>query len=209
MSQQQNKHNMRLEEMSPHLHFLGDAAHLLAQTAPQTSAFLMRRRNEVLRRNDVPLSHAQRQYACSACGHIMLPGQGNDTLEVRTDKVSKTRKLSRSRKAAANPRTTPPAQPRATPRGTSKVMSCGSCFKKTVLKLEGPGRISRSQKVTQQSKVLKESGPQAAPEPKSASASSKKRAKNRKAGLQALLDQKQGSASSSGFGLSLSDFMQK
>lgn len=200
---------MRFEEMSPHLRFLSDAAHLLSQSAPETSAFLMSRRNEVLVENGIPISDAQRQHACNACGHIMIPGQG-DTLKIQTDKItshSKAKKSSGPHKTTAKSFPKPAAHPRAMPKGVSKVIRCGKCSTKTVIKVEGPSRISRSQK---SSHLAKEKGPQTAGEPVNlANANSKKRAKNRKAGLQALLDQKQGSASSSGFGLSLSDFIKK
>lgn len=203
----------------------------------------MRRRNELLVENDIPISDTQRQHVCSACGHIMIPGSNNqqqqDTLEIKTEKEKKTLRRSQKRSIkTSSSRTTqqqqrqqtlptptavpPPPRARATPGGISKVMTCGACSRKTSIKLEGPKRISRVRKAKLESskalvdgRKLQQQGPAEPVKPSSSSsaanANSKKRAKNRKAGLQALLDQKRSSASlsSSGFGLSLSDFMKK
>lgn len=222
---------MHSSDLSPHIHFLNDAAHLLSHASPETSAFLMRRRNELLVENDIPISDTQRQHICSACGHIMIPGSHQqDTLKMETEKErmalrrskkrsSKTSTSSRAsqQQTSSTPTTAPPPPAgRAMPGGISKVMTCGSCSRKTRLKLEGPRRISRIRKANLESKALVDGrklqqGPAEPIKPSSsANASSKKRAKNRKAGLQALLDQKKSSgSSSSGFGLSLSDFMKK
>lgn len=191
---------MLLTDLAPQVNFLGDAAHLLAMTSPETSAFLMRRRNELLVENDIAIPDAQRQRVCSCCGHVMVPGQGS-TLRLETNKALRSRTKSKQHQNR-----------RAVPGGISKVMTCGRCGRNCKVKMNGPSRISRHKKVaesaiTPQAKQARHSE-SAKP---SANASSKKRAKNRKAGLQALLDQKQGSSSSSssGFGLSLSDFMKK
>lgn len=222
---------MHFADPPPQVQFLNDAAHLLSHSSPKTSAFLMRRRNELLVENDVPISDTQRQHVCSACGHIMIPGfHQQDTLKIQTEKHNKS--LQRSKKRSSKPSSSratqrqtsstltavpPPPAARAMPAGISKVMTCGSCSKKTRLKLEGPKRISRVRRANLESKALADGrklqqGPAEPVKPpsSSANASSKKRAKNRKAGLQALLDQKKSSgSSSSGFGLSLSDFMKK
>lgn len=196
---------MLFQDLSPHVHFLSDAAHLLSQSAPETSAFLMRRRNDLLVENDIPIPDAQRQHACSCCGHIMVPGQGVDALKIETDKVMRPRT-----KRQPRPQTRPQEPMRARPGGISKVVTCGNCSRQTRLPLEGPSRIPRPKKATQQRTAAGQgSTPPLEPAKVSANASSKKRAKNRKAGLQALLEQKKGAASSAGSGLSLSDFMKK
>lgn len=213
---------MHFTDLSPHVHFLNDAAHLLSHSAPETSAFLMSRRTELLVENDISLSDAQRQHVCSACGHILIPGHQSTNLEIiKTDKSPRSKSKRRTprtqQQTSSSKPAVPPSQTRTMPGGIAKVLSCGSCARKTSFKLEGPKRISRGRKTsTQQSKVPDERKLQAGAEPAkpSANASSKKRAKNRKAGLQALLDQRQGAASSSsssslGLGLSLSDFMKK
>lgn len=206
---------MLFQQFSPQVHFLNDAAHLLSQSAPETSAFLMRRRNDLLVENDVPISDAQRQHVCCCCGNIMIPGQG-DTLKIETQKIlrSKTKKQPRPPQTSAASPAASSSNRRVRPGGISKVITCGNCSKGTRLRLEGPSPISRkrgAQQKTSQEKQAQTQALTAEPPKLSANASSKKRAKNRKAGLQALLDQKQGSASSSSssFGLSLSDFMKK
>lgn len=191
---------MRVHTTSPHLHFLSSAAHLLAHSAPETSAFLTRRRTEVLLENAIPLPAAHRQHACTSCGHLLIPGQRATTLTLRPAKAAAKPSRAQRRKAPL-PTTTPSRG------GVAKVLACGRCTRKTVLALDAPGRISRSCK---DGGVSKAKAAAVAGEPaKSANASSKKRAKNRKAGLQALLDQKRDSATSAGFGLSLADFMKK
>lgn len=203
---------MLFQQLSPHVHFLNDAAHLLSQSAPETSAFLMRRRNELLVENDVPISDTQRQSVCCSCGHIMIPGQG-DTLKIETQKMlrSKIKKQPQPHRSSACRAPASSSNRRLRPGGISKIVTCGSCSKDTRLDLEGPNQISRKKAVQQKTSQEKQTQALARePVKLSANASSKKRAKNRKAGLQALLDQKQGSASSSaGFGLSLSDFMKR
>lgn len=185
---------MLFTDIAPQAHFLSNAAHLLATASPETSAFLMSRRNELLVENGIAIPDTQRQRVCSCCGHVMIPG--SSTLRIETDKAHDQRKGAR-------------------PGGIFKVMTCGHCGRDSRVKLDGPGRISRHKKLAQPAVTYAAAKPQrsepAGSKPSSANASSKKRAKNRKAGLQALLDQKQGSAASSnsGFGLSLSDFMKK
>lgn len=200
---------MLFQDLSPHVHFLSDAAHLLSQSAPETSAFLMSRRNHLLVENDMPISDAQRQHVCSCCGHIMVPGAG-DVLKIETEKALRSRTKRRPRHQAQEQKRT------KRPGGISKVMTCGNCSQQTRLKLEGPSRVSRRKKAAQQETSASQEKKRAQasatghePVKVSANASSKKRAKNRKAGLQALLDQKQGSASATGNGLSLADFMKR
>lgn len=188
---------MLFTDLAPQAHFLSNAAHLLATTSPETSAFLMSRRNELLVENDIAIPDSQQQRVCSCCGHIMVPGHGS-TLRIETGKVMRPRTKSRHHQGQ-----------RAMPGGISKVMTCGHCGKESRMKLDGPSRISRHKKAAQAVVPQARQAQPSEPAKVSASASSKKRAKNRKAGLQALLDQKQSSAPSSGFGLSLSDFMKK
>lgn len=212
--------------MSPHLTFLTNASHLLAHTSPQTSAHLHHHRTALLLASSptaIPstLSDAShRQHACTACGHIFLPGQNGDTLTIRSDKIpsskSKARKTQhRGKKPTTTAAATTP-HPRAVPAGVSKVLKCGTCAALTVLRMPAPGRISRRSLTAaapqHTAAVVEPAAPAAgAVVGKSANANSKKRAKNRKAGLQALLDEKKKtpSSASGGLGLSLADFMKK
>lgn len=208
-------------ELGPQLQFLTDAAHLLSASSPETSAFLMSRRTALLVDNDVPIPDHQRQHVCSCCGHIMIPGQGTE-LKVGVDKALKARIMKRPK--AQGTAATAAASSSQRP-GVSKVFTCGKCSRYTKLQLPAPKPSLKARgrnKKVDQVKALpadKRLAATAAPaatahtEPArlSANASSKKRAKNRKAGLQALLDQRSGqtSGASSGFGLSFSDFMKK
>lgn len=205
---------MLFQDLAPNVHFLSDAAHLLSQSAPETSAFLMRRRNELLVENDITVSDTQRQHVCTCCGHIMVPGQG-DVVEIKSSKALRTRRKAQSR--LKHPVQVHAQDRDGQGRGSSKVFTCSQCGRQTRIELGSPDRISRHKKRAVQNA---KSGPQndehapvsvssQQPVKSSANASSKKRAKNRKAGLQALLDQKQGSGSAAGLGLSLADFMKK
>lgn len=170
----------------------------------------MSRRNNLLVENDVPVPDAHGQHVCSCCGHIMTPGQG-DTLKIETDKAIRSRSKKQPRIHKKPTTSAMPSQQPSRPGGVSKTTTCGKCHRQTRLKIEGPRPISRPKKVMQQKKASHgDKQPVVSTEPAkvSANASSKKRAKNRKAGLQALLDQAT-STSSSGLGLSLSNFMKK
>jgi hypothetical protein len=216
-------------ELGPQLQFLTDAAHLLYASSPETSAFLMSRRTTLLVDHGVPVSDHQRQHVCSCCGQIMIPGQ-NTELKIGADRALSVRARARARKQPRAPGAPAGAASSQRP-GISKVFACGKCGSNTKLQLAAPKPLKarrRSNGVVEHQKRLPEKRPTApapAPAPASApaaaaptgparlsaNASSKKRAKNRKAGLQALLDQtsRQGPGASSGLGLSFSDFMKK
>ncbi|KAK4455696.1 hypothetical protein QBC34DRAFT_390664 [Podospora aff. communis PSN243] len=200
---------MAADDLTPTLRFLTDAGHLMATASPETSAFLMRKRDALMFEHEIPLTEAQRQHVCSCCGHIMIPGRGSQ-LEFRKEK--------KALKKSASTRLRQPQQPKSgesQPRLT-KVITCGHCGRRTETKLHPPPPISRRSTKTKITKpLLLETAPaqtrlpqEDAPQKGTANASSKKRAKSRKAGLQALLATK-GSNSGLGLGLGLSDFMQK
>ncbi|KAK2606939.1 hypothetical protein N8I77_005658 [Diaporthe amygdali] len=200
-------------DLGPQLQFLTDAAHLLSASSPETSAFLMSRRTSLLVDHDVPINDQQRQHVCSCCGHIMIPGRGTE-LKIGADRALKAgvKKQSKTQSAPVSASQKP---------GISKVFTCGKCSRYTKLQLPAPRPLPKARaksksksKTVNQERMPQEKRPSAAaaePAKLSANASSKKRAKNRKAGLQALLDQRSGqsSSASSGLGLSLSDFMKK
>ena len=175
--------------------FLNDAAHLLRQSLPETSAHLMSERAQVLAKRGILPSDTERQHVCVACGHIMVPGQ-HTQLSLEARKMKRKRKNDRK-----GPEPAPAPATAAT--GPQMLITCGHCSSDTRVALPAPGQAFRR-------KSNKKAA--AAPKPEiqektapSANASSKKRAKNRKAGLQALLSsQKQPSSS-----LSLANFMQK
>lgn len=206
-------HNSKMvsSDLGPQLQFLTDAAHLLSASSPETSAFLMSRRTSLLVDHDVPVNDHQRQHVCSCCGHIMIPGQGTE-LRLGVDKALQGRIRKQPKAQGISPAAAPSTSQKP---GISKIFTCGNCSRYTKLQLPAPKPLKprgKNKRVDQQ-KVSQEKRPVAPAEPAklSANASSKKRAKNRKAGLQALLDQRSGQSSSPspGLGLSLSDFMKK
>lgn len=192
---------MDAPDTATHLNYMTDAAHLLAFTASETSAYVMTRRNGFMLANNLQLSDIQREHVCGACGHIMILGY-NSTMKLENEKALRAKKRHGGPASGkALPTKTPDTQA-----GPSKVVTCKNCGRYTKLQFQAPGPVSR--KRTAAALVTKA---EEARRPPSASASSKKRAKNRKAGLQALLDQSQASRSGAkpGLGLSLSDFMKK
>ncbi|KAF4979712.1 hypothetical protein FZEAL_4140 [Fusarium zealandicum] len=183
---------MALSELPGTMDYLTDAAHLLRTTAPETSAHLM---GLLLQQQGVALSDVQRQHVCGGCGLIMIPGQ-EATLKFGTRKdVPKKAK-------GAQPTTNSTPKLTQEPRGPCKTFHCNNCQQDTKIQLPPPGPAVR-RKAVMASRVKKPTAPIETAKP-TANASSKKRAKNRKTGLQALLSgQKQQAANP----LSLSHFM--
>jgi hypothetical protein len=204
---------MAADDLSPTLRFLTDAGHLMATASPETSAFLMRKRDALMFEHELPLTETRRQHVCSCCGHIMIPGRGSQ-LEFRKEKRSVKKSANAGQRRPRQPKSGEP-QPSLT-----KVITCGHCGRLTETKLPPPASVSRHSAKTKTAKpVVLETAPaqtrvpqEDAPQKGTANASSKKRAKSRKAGLQALLEKAgatKGSKSGLGLGLGLSDFMQK
>lgn len=203
-------------DMASTISFLNDAAHLMATTSPESSAYLMSKRSGLLFEHELTLSDKQRQHVCSCCGHIMRFGQGDD-LQVKSGKrASQKPRSARRLNAKGNP---PRPQLQARP-GPVKTITCCFCGRLTNIQLPAPSPIHQrrvnAEKITRASErgAVKAGMPSTAQEvvvQKTASnASSKKRAKSRKAGLQALLSQSSTSRNSNaGLGLSLADFLQK
>ncbi|KAF4494900.1 DUF866 domain [Fusarium agapanthi] len=185
---------MAVSELPGTIDFLTDAAHLLRAPAPETSAHLMSQRGHLLQQYGVAVSDVQRQHVCGGCGIIMIPGQ-EATLKLDARK-SRHRKA-KSKKSSGN--STP--KPTGDLQGPCKILHCDNCQRDTKIVMPPPGPAVRRK--TAQSKVKKVSTPVEQPK-QTSNASSKKRAKSRKAGLQALLSgQKQQTTNP----LSLSHFM--
>jgi len=179
--------------------FLADAAHLLRASAPETSAHLMRHCTDLLQQNSLPLHETQHQHSCGSCGHIMIPG--DDASKVRLERVNKRVKKPRASATPIKNAQSPASN------ALRKQITCGRCNRTTFIKLDNAAKPVRTKRP--KPKAVAAAAPSQTPEdtsgPKNKSnASSKKRAKNRKAGLQSLLAAGQGQKSSS---LSLSDFM--
>ncbi|KAF7562404.1 hypothetical protein G7046_g1761 [Stylonectria norvegica] len=183
---------MALQDLPGTFDFLNDAAHLLRLTAPETSAHLMGHRGQLLHHRGISQTETQRQHVCGACGEIMIPGQGS-TMKVETRRARhKTKKF--QIKKMANPFAI------ASP---SRVLNCDRCQRVTEVALNS-SRPAARRRVTAVSNPRK-NRPAEEPKP-TANVSSKKRAKNRKTGLQALLSGQQQQPANP---LSLAHFMKK
>lgn len=189
-------------EFTPALEYLTDGAHLLQTTAPETAAHLMSQRGDLMWKHEIALSDVQRQHVCGACGNIMMPG------------VSSALRLDVRR-----PRHTPKQTEARHTKCLSKTIQCKRCDKTTKTKIDPISRskITKSEAIRGNASLrppgsgaAESSQANAPPKPATAQAqsnqSSKKRAKNRKAGLQALLA---GQAQQKSNSLSLADFRAK
>ncbi|KAI0860216.1 hypothetical protein F4860DRAFT_223865 [Xylaria cubensis] len=210
---------MAADPLPATLSFLTDAAHLLVSASPETSAHLMSQRNSLIFNNNIDQPDVQRQHVCGCCGHIMIFGLG-DVLKMDSRKTP--RKNGRSSSKQQEIEEVPLRS------GCRKTLTCSMCGRYTKINLPPPARISRRRSKyvpratvtanaadaaisTTSRSAGKPSVVASSGEPAriSANASSKKRAKNRKQGLQALLQQQSSnSKSQAGLGLSLADFMQ-
>ncbi|KAI1136806.1 hypothetical protein F5Y05DRAFT_104598 [Hypoxylon sp. FL0543] len=200
---------MASDTLPQSLGFLTDAAHLLMKTAPETSAYLMAQRNSLMFHNDLDQSDVQRQHVCGACGHIMIPGQGS-SMKIESNKAIWRKKNEKKNSVSKNP-----GEKKVSAVGCRKRIDCGMCGRYTDISVPPPAPISR-RRLPKPTKALNPgaahanaSVPSSEPAKVSANASSKKRAKSRKQGLQALLQQAQSSKPQNGLGLSLNDFMLK
>ncbi|KAJ2988265.1 hypothetical protein NUW58_g4068 [Xylaria curta] len=205
---------MAVDPLPATLSFLTDAAHLLALASPETSAHLMSQRNSLMFHNELDQPDVQRQHVCGCCGHIMIAGLG-DVLTLQSGKSTRKRRPSSKKQKAE----TAPSRS-----GCRKTLTCNMCGRYTNINFPPPARISkrRAKQTARPTMVASTadatvatsaSARSTAASPSettktSANASSKKRAKNRKQGLQALLQQSSNSKSQAGLGLSLADFMQ-
>ncbi|WZH39416.1 uncharacterized protein QYS62_000335 [Fusarium acuminatum] len=186
---------MAVSELPGTVDFLTDAAHLLRITAPETSAHLMSHREQLLQQHGIAISDIQQQHTCGGCGLIIIPGQ---EATLRIDARRSIRKKTKGAKPGAGStlKHTPATQ------GPCKNFHCDKCQRDTKIPLPAPGPAVRRKVV--QSKVKKISSAPVEQPKQTTNASSKKRAKSRKVGLQALLSgQKQQTTNP----LSLSHFM--
>ncbi|KAI0809634.1 hypothetical protein GGR55DRAFT_158530 [Xylaria sp. FL0064] len=212
---------MTADPLPATLSFLTDAAHLILSSAsPQTSAHLMSQRNSLMFDNGLEQPDVQRQRVCGCCGHIMIAGRDGDELAIESSKTGHTKRRRGNKQKTASVLSPSPSSAEG---GCRKTWNCGNCGRYTTIKLPPPDRILRRRfkQMTSRPTTIGGGVANAVPsastttasitEPTtrvSANASSKRRAKNRKQGLQALLQQSSSSKSQSGLGLSLADFMQ-
>jgi hypothetical protein len=211
---------MAFNDVNPTLRYLTDAGNLLANMSPETSAFVMRQRDSLVFETELTQPESQRQNVCTCCGHILVLGCGGSALVFKSEKTVPNKARSTGHGGQKEPANT---KPRA---GPTKVLTCGHCGRLTETKFPAPAPISRramrARRVVQAQAQAQAQVPAPATNSRStreaarelvqkstASGNSKKRAKSRKAGLQALLEQSSASRGGLGLGLSLSSFMQK
>lgn len=181
--------------MATHLNYLCDAAHLLAEAAPETSAYMMSCRTSLMLAHELLPSDVQKQHVCGACGHIMIPGHGT-TLKIESERALRNRK-----RCHGSDRKKPPSKS-----GPAKVFSCGHCRRETKVALPPPGPISREKTHGRAAGPAALRGTEV--QKPTANAISKKRAKSRKAGLQALI-QTANETNKASTKFSLADFMKR
>lgn len=207
---------MAFNDVNPTLRYLTDAGNLLANMSPETAAFVMRERDSLMFENELTQPESQRQNVCTCCGHILVMGCGGSSLVFKSEKRVVPKKA-RSTGHGGQKESRRQA-------GPTKVLTCGHCGRLTETKFPAPAPISR--RAMRARRVVKTPAQSQVPAPatnsrstlerarepvqkSTASGNSKKRAKSRKAGLQALLEQSSASRSGLGLGLSLSSFMKK
>ncbi len=203
-----NAYTMSSPALSARLKYLNDSAHLLATTAPQTSAYLMSRCNNLMFDNDLDQTEGHRRHVCGACGNITVLGWTGTRL-VEKLKTRKARRIVTSKQDKLGKQ-----------RAKAIIYKCELCSRDTRQDINtiAPRSLQAGTKALRV--VLDVSTPSSNEETpgKTASsamsnASSRKRAKVRKlGGLQALLAKNKdtrGRGSGGGFGLDLLDLMKK
>lgn len=193
-----------MEATEARLKFLNEAAHLLAIPSPAISATFGAARGRMLETNDIDLDMPQKEWDairrefCGACGNLMVHGWSCEVIRnleskrMVKDKKEDTLKQSKSK-------------------SKDMIFSCLRCNRSTVQML--PKRASRhsrrafrthkAQAAASADDMVREDKSSVL---KSANAGSKKRAKARKGGLQAMLAQSKTQISEQK-GLDLMDFM--
>ncbi|KAH7130616.1 hypothetical protein B0J11DRAFT_429520 [Dendryphion nanum] len=192
------------------LAFLQTAIHKIAVESPTVAATLGAERDLLLQSLDADLNMSAkelrqlRQETCGACGNLMTPGWSSSVIQLKQLTKGKIRRKKLQVKKSSV---------------KEMVHCCLRCNRKTTLPLDyRPPKHTRKPVLRETGSVPSTIGVvvpvMETPEiknsaPKTASTSSKQRAKARKGGLQAMLAQSKVQASSKpGLGLDLMDFMQ-
>ena len=193
---------MPVSDSAPRLNFLRDSAHCFDSLSPSTAAFLRSAHNQILHSQFKSLNQRQKDTFCGACGNIRSP-EKTKTIEIKKKPVSR---VSKRRSDGAT------------------IYKCLCCHRRTIKPTRRDPRIQSSvpqpNTETGSTSTIQQStespsqqpGPQPVaqlaqgdrPSKSTENASSKKRAKTRKGGLQALMASKQQSQPS----LDLFDFLQ-
>lgn len=208
-------------DLSARLKYLHEAAHVMALASPETSSFLESQYSHLLAENDLLPPESRKREVCGACGTILIPGISCTVTQEQIPPSKPKKKGSKVRK---------PGPSEANRCCKMKIYSCLRCSSKARLQIPSSKARMGIRKPTKASAAetptptptpttaalsSAESGATTAPvtapanlAPAAANASSKKRAKARKGGLQALLaSSKKETKPSTGFGLGLMDLM--
>jgi hypothetical protein len=210
---------MEKDNWKDHVDFMTDAAHLLQAAAPETSAYLLSRRNELIFQSKGQLTPVQMQHDCNGCGNILIPGQGRTTLKLesmrkhhRRQRKHGTEKKNHGKGQSKNKVDLGKSELQS---GPVKILTCGYCdsvtksFAKTVPAPRRKAVKTAALAVTVKVPKLPVAAGDGANK-RAENSNSKQRAKARKAGLQALLSKNESTAKSQApRSLTLADFMKK
>ena len=193
---------MPVSDHTPRLNYLRDSGHFLDSLSPSTAAYIRSVHNQILHSQFKSLNQRQKDSFCGACGTIRAP-EKTKTVEIKKKPVSKV-----SKKAS----------------DAATIYKCHRCHRRTTKRSRRDPTLSSRPKTTTETnststiqqpteRPSQQPGPQPGaelaeedkPSKSAENASSKKRAKTRKGGLQALLASKQQSSKPS---LDLFDFLQ-
>ncbi|KAK8251820.1 hypothetical protein IWZ00DRAFT_252335 [Phyllosticta capitalensis] len=208
------------KDLSIRLKFLDESAHLLSFGAPETSSFLEAQHDQLLRENGIKVPESRRREVCGACGTILIAGHSCKVLLDRRQPPAEQMKGAKRRKPESKVAPSSDFVNRK-----EKIYVCSNCHSGTRVTL--PALKASTFKVKKgvaasapapdvrasstESGNVSTPGPSVAEKSQSGTAnvSSKKRAKARKGGLQAMLanSKKESKPTSSGFGLDLMDLM--
>lgn len=209
-------------DVSARLKYLHESARVMALISPETSSFLESQYSHLLAENDLSPPDSRKREVCGACGTIFIPGISCTITQEQTRPIAPKTKGNKVQKPG-------PSEPGKC--FQVKIYSCLRCSSKTRLQIPSSKARMGTRKpvknpvveataVTAQLAQTPAAEPGAAksaaapattpanPAPAATNASSKKRAKARKGGLQAMLaNSKKETKSSKGFGLDLMDLM--
>ncbi|RKF61428.1 putative rnase p rpr2 rpp21 snm1 subunit domain-containing protein [Erysiphe neolycopersici] len=190
---------MTTTETSARIRFLNQSAQLLFKSAPETSRYLMTKRNKLALDNNVDITETKLSRTCNACGSLMIIGwHGAISIDPGIHKRQKKHPKKMENKK----------QPRAL------IYECNTCHRKTRQNLGFRLRTVKERKSLKISTLQTEDLPNnCEPRPKTQNNSmlasnTRKRRRTKKNTLETLIEQKRNPQSTS-YGFDLMDFLKK
>ncbi|KAI1002910.1 hypothetical protein K3495_g5294 [Podosphaera aphanis] len=171
-------------ELSARVKFLDDSSYLLAASAPETSRFLISKRNALVEDNNIDAANLKMHQTCYACGTLVILGW-ESSLQIESQ---------RTRRHPHRPRTA--------------VYSCKECGAKTRHEFDVNPKPKYIISTGSKSSPMAENSTRNPTKSSKGSSSSKKRKRIKNSNLEALLH-KSKVARSSSVQLNLMDFMDK